>query len=107
MGVRWRDGDRGLLEVTAAQGPDTVLVLGLNNMFLGAALRDAASTPREWRDLHTYTCEQVEPGYLFHESRRSCWALLVRVGDSGDIIYVDREAVDAAPGSSVDRAPTS
>lgn len=107
MGVRWRNGDRGLLEVTAAAGPDTVMVLGLNNMFLGAALRDAASTPREWRDLHAYTCEHVEPNYLFHVDRRACWALLTRFGDSGDIIYVDPAAVDAPPGSSADRAPVS
>lgn len=107
MGVRWRDGDRGLLDVTAVHGPDTILVLGLNNMFLGAALQDAASTPRDWRDLHTATCEQVEPNYLFHVDRRNCWALLTRVGDSGDIIYVDQAEVDAAPGNSADRVPSS
>lgn len=45
--VRWRDGYKGLLEVTSLHGPEGVAVIGLHNEFLGAL----AVTRIEWRYL--------------------------------------------------------
>jgi hypothetical protein len=94
MGVRWRDGAQGLIEVTALYGPDSVRVLGFNNMFLslGVTANPASDTgtrtAEQWRALHDYTCDRVEPHYLFHKDKRGCWALIVRVGESGDVTFV-------------------
>jgi hypothetical protein len=94
MAVRWRDGNRGLLEVTAYHGPEHVRVLGLNNMFLEYAV---LQVPRQndgfgfadWRQLHDESVSKVEPGYLFHEDKRACWALVVQLGESGDVFFID------------------
>jgi hypothetical protein len=89
MGVRWDDGARGLIEVTALHGPDHVRVIGLNNMFLTAAVRDGSrATAEQWRQLHAECARRVEPNYLFHADRRDCWALVVRTDESGDIAFV-------------------
>ena len=94
VGTRWVDGGRGMLEVSAAGGPDGVRVLGLNNLFLHLAAADDTDvlyprTARQWRVAHEVTCREVEPGYLFHAQRRDCWAVVVRVGDSADVVFVD------------------
>lgn len=115
-GVRWRDGARGLLEVTSLHGPTSVRVLGLNNIFLQRAVitpqvRGGLSFP-EWRELHDTSCQAVEPGYLFHVDKRDCWALVVRVGESGDVTFVDygtsaAEILERSPAGSTDRAAAS
>jgi hypothetical protein len=92
--VRWRDGARGLIEVTALHGSDHVRVLGINNLFLTAAVstnpysEDGRRNEKQWRALHELACERVEPNYLFHKDRRNCWVLVVRVGESGDVTFV-------------------
>lgn len=93
MMTRWQDGARGLIEVTAMGGPEQVRVLGLNNMFLGAAVDDGRTLApvmddAGWRGLHDACATVVETNYLFHKDRRACWALVVRIDASGDIIYV-------------------
>jgi hypothetical protein len=89
VGVRWRDGERGLLEVTALHGPEGVRVIGINNQFLVAAVQTGSTmTADEWRVLHDASTEMVDPHYLFHKERRACWALVVRVGESGDVTFV-------------------
>lgn len=94
MGVRWRDGARGMLEVTALHGPDHLRVLGINNAFLALAVTANPGSPagtrigEQWRALHKFTCEQVEPHYLFHATNRDCWALVVRVGESSDVFFM-------------------
>jgi hypothetical protein len=92
-GARWRDGTKGLLEVTSLRGSAGVRVIGINNLFLQAAVSlnphspDGSRTPEQWRALHDLACEGVEPHYLFHKDRRSCWALVIRVGESGDVTF--------------------
>jgi hypothetical protein len=88
MGVRWREGARGLIEVTAMHGEQHVRVIGLNNSFLEAAVQ-MTLTNDEWRMLHDASVDAVEPHYLFHKDRRACWALVVRAGESGDVTFVD------------------
>jgi hypothetical protein len=87
-GVRWRNSVTGQLEVTSEGGPDNVRVIGINNMFLQGAVGGYANTPRSWRELHEHTCRTVEPHYLFHQDNRNCWALIVAVGESGDVTFV-------------------
>jgi hypothetical protein len=89
VGVRWRDGTRGLLEVASLHGADGVRVLGLNNLFLAEAMRTRDADAHGWRAWHEATCEQVEPHYLFHKDNRNCWALVVRPGESGDLFLMD------------------
>lgn len=94
MAVRWREGNRGLIEVTAFNGPDHVRVLGLNNMFLEYAVlsvpkHDDGFSFADWRQLHEESVSKIEPSYLFHEGKRACWALVVRPGESGDVFFVD------------------
>lgn len=90
MATRWADGAQGLIEVTALHGPDHVRVIGLNNTFLTAAVVPSASafTHEQWRQLHSESADVVAPHYLFHKERRGCWALVVAVGQSGDITFV-------------------
>jgi len=100
--VRWRDGNRGLLEVTSSHGPTGVRILGLNNSFLepavnvGHALKD-----EEWRVLHQDACRLLEPYYLFHTDKRACWALVVAVGGSGDVTFVPYAEVRYVPSIEV------
>lgn len=96
--VRWRDGNRGLLEVTSTHGPTGVRVLGLNNAFLEAAIATGVTMDaEEWRLLHSASTELVEPYYLFHKDRRACWALVCAVGQSSDVTFVDYfEAIAAS-----------
>lgn len=94
-GVRWRDATAGLLEVTSRTGPDHLRVLGVNNLFLRAAVTanpwsaDGSRTFEQWRTLHQLACTQVGTNYLFHKDKRDCWALIVRVGETGDVFYMD------------------
>jgi hypothetical protein len=90
-GVRWRDGAKGLVEVTSLHGAEGVHVLGLNNLFLTSAIQmsRAGLTFEEWRHLHELTSERVEPHYLFHADKRNCWALVVRPSESSDVSFIE------------------
>ncbi len=94
-GCRWRDGTTGVVEITSTTGPDEVRVLGLNNQFLQMAVRGnpltgwVAGDAGDWRTLHHVTTNDVHPRYLFHRTQRDCWALLLQVGDTGDVVFVD------------------
>jgi len=93
--VRWRDGDKGLLEVSSLHGPIGVRVIGINNLFLQSAISDnpqaadGCRSSEQWRALHDLACDRAAPHYLFHKDQRACWALVVRVGESGDVTFVD------------------
>lgn len=89
IGVRWLDGARGLIEVTSLHGPDYVRVIGIHNGFLAAAIKHQRLLFEDWRRLHEESTEAVSSDYLFHRDKRNCWALVVRVGESGDVTYVD------------------
>lgn len=83
--VRWRDGAKGLLEVTSLHGPEGVVVIGMHNAFVGAL---AAKPDHEgWRRVHDRVT--TAPGYLFDKSMRDCWAVLTRVGQSNDVFFVE------------------
>lgn len=77
-------------------------MIGFSNMFLQAAVA-GWRMGEEWRDLHTQCAQQVEPGYLFHANRRDCWAVIVRVGESGDVTFVPGVR-NTTPATQADRA---
>ena len=110
-GVRWRDGDRGLLEVTSLGGSDQVRVIGINNRFLAAAVSrnpytaDGSRSNEQWRAIHEDTCAEVEPHYLFHKDKRACWALIVAVGESGDVFFIPYPEA-AGPGAGRQKETT-
>jgi hypothetical protein len=85
--VRWRDGHKGLLEVTSLHGPEGVVVIGLHNGFI-AGLAEKVTEPEWWRSLHDRVTAEHSDGYLFHRSNRDCWAVLVRPGQSGDVFFI-------------------
>lgn len=94
--VRWTDGDAGTLEVTAFGGPFSLRVIGFNNSFLGDAVACRTDAPAWWRELHATHAAEVPPGYLFHELSRSCWAVVIRPGQTGDVTFTDlAELADA------------
>lgn len=97
MGVRWRDGAKGHLEVSHQYGASQLRVIGLNNSFLeiGGGLSSRAPSPsnsEEWRTLHEMSAKGCDEYYLFHEKNRNCWALIVRVGESGDVYWIEYAA---------------
>lgn len=103
--VRWRDGGKGLLEVTSFHGPDSVAVLGLHNAMVGVL--SARPSHGGWRNAHARVTDA--PGYLFDKSKRDCWAVLVRPGESNDVFFMpytdawrDRSALDTPEGEKND-----
>lgn len=90
-GVRWRDGDTGLLEVTSSHGPAGVRVIGLNNQFLHAGVTGGQRNSMHWQDLHAAAARQVAAGYLFHENRRNCWAVIIIPSAPGDVAGETRD----------------
>jgi len=100
--VRWRNPDAGVLEVSSLRGPDGVRALGMANNFLSTAMysqpygdpaNPEAGEPdgvdEEWRLLHDEACEQVPRNTLFHETKRSCWSVVIRAGETGDVLFIE------------------
>jgi hypothetical protein len=91
VGVRWRDGEKGLLEVASQDGPEGLRVLGFSNTFLSLGTQHSG-TFEEWRQLHEWSCQELDPHYLFHASKRACWALIIRPGETSDVFLIDYDA---------------
>lgn len=110
-GVRWRHGERGLLEVTSRDGIEGVRVLGLNNLFLVPAAGNGVNwQDAQWRTVHEVTCEDAGEHYLFGAGRRNCWALVIAVGQTGDVTFISYRPDmrgTSVPASSTDRATAS
>lgn len=87
-GVRWVDGRTGLIAVTSANGQDGVRVLGLDNGFLLPGITAGFGMDEDWRVLHQEATTSAPNQYLFNDTRRACWAVIVKVGQSGDVVWV-------------------
>jgi hypothetical protein len=107
MAVRWRDGSRGLIEVTSLAGREYVRVIGLNNMFLEQAVGRQTPGGAWWRQLHEDCAELVEPHYLFSKENRNCWAAVVRVDETGDVTFIDYQSARREPPPGKPPADTS
>lgn len=88
VATRWRDGDAGVIEVGSAFGPQHIRVIGFNNLFLGAACMPPERTHEQWRALHGWAAGEVGTGYLFHTTRRNCWAVVIDIDETTDVIYI-------------------
>jgi hypothetical protein len=90
--ARWLDPDKGTVRVKALDQL-AVRILGLNNHYLinGArgpthmAMVEAGGQWEWWRKLHDEATNA--PAYIFDKSRRSCWATIVKVGETNDITW--------------------
>lgn len=87
VGVRWRDGAKGLLELASLHGAEYVRALGFNNAFLIDGVKGYGMA-EDWRKLHEGTCRVIDPHYLFHSDRRNCWAVITAIGESGDVFLI-------------------
>lgn len=97
-GVRWRNGDTGIVEVTSTTDREYIRVVGFNNLMLVAGAADRPRiTDQQWRDLHDETCRNVPANYLFHPTHRNCWTVIMRPGETSDTIYVDPPAPPEDP----------
>lgn len=85
---RWYDPDRGLALVDG-NNRDVVRVMGFHNSWLGAALD--MTSHEGWRDLTSYYVRTAR-GYLFHENMRNCPVVIIRVGDTSDVTWMDNAA---------------
>lgn len=91
--VRWIDPYAGKLEVKA-MNLDKVRVIGMDNRMLAATQVGPPDGPGQrpdknewWRNMHTATTSNA-PGYLFSQELRSCWAVIIRSGESGDVEWI-------------------
>jgi hypothetical protein len=94
--ARWLDPDAGTVRVrgdrTAAR------ILGLNNRFLVPAAKgptheemvEAGGQWEWWRALHVKATGA--PGYIFDAAKRSCWACIMKVGETNDVTWEERSA---------------
>lgn len=80
------------------RGADHVRIVGLNNAFLEGTAHGMNLSDADWRGVHEATCAQVERRYVFHESKRNCWAALLRIGDTADITLIDFETAKGHAG---------
>jgi hypothetical protein len=110
--VRWTDPDAGRLEVWAAD-LDRVRVIGLNNQMIYAAFGDPqlgkARGNDDWRRIHRESCRDVDDLYLFHASRRDCWAVIIAQGETGDVKWLTQrpwpEVGDCEPAPTAAHLP--
>jgi hypothetical protein len=96
--VRWADSTAGQLQVWSSD-LEKIRVIGLNNSMIYAAfgtVRGITGTADEqWRLTHDQSCADAR-GYLFHTSRRDCWAVIVAPHESGDVAWLtERPSVEA------------
>lgn len=82
MAARWLDPNKGTVQVLA-QVISRTFIIGMNNRFLMDSVAESAMMDTQWREAHKAATDA--PGYLFDESRRGCWACVVRIGQTVDI----------------------
>ena len=91
--VRWEDPDRGTVVVAAMQ-PEYVRIMGLSNAYLLPALGPEAGGFEAMRLRHTRATEA--PGYVFDAAKAACWAVIFRVGSTGDVRWASAEETKQA-----------
>jgi hypothetical protein len=86
VAARWTDPQAGRAEVHA-EDRSRAFILGLNNRLLIPALRGELGMFQDFRKHHDLAT--VAPGYVFDKSMADCWAVLIRVGASNDVVFTD------------------
>lgn len=85
-GAKWDDPEAGKLAV-AARNRGRVLGLGLNNQLLLRAVTAPGQAWEDYRNWHDIATDA--PGYVFDKSRAGCWAVVFRIGSTGDTRFVE------------------
>lgn len=87
--VAWEDGKLGKLLVGHSRGRNHVRVIGMNNLFLYSDETVNIGDDNDWKQRHAETSAKCGDHYLFHHTRRDCWACIIAVGQTGDVSFVD------------------
>ena len=94
-GARWEDPRAGRLIVACRSNRGSVRVLGLNNQYLLPAVTTVGRW-EEHRQLHDAATDA--PGFVFDKSRAGCWAVVFRVGSTGNTRWAtDGEYLECFP----------
>lgn len=80
-GAKWEDPEAGKL-IVAAGARSQVFGLGLNNQLLLPAITAHGQAWEDYRAWHDHATDA--PGYVFDKSRAGCWAVVFRIGSTGD-----------------------
>ncbi len=97
--ARWLDPLQGTVRVYA-QDRSHAFILGLHNGFLHKAVEGFSHAEQviaggQWEAWHKLHEDMTHaPGYLFDQSRRGCWAVLIRLGESTDTAWEECVDVD-------------
>ncbi len=86
--MRWTDPRKGVAQVWA-RDPVSVKVLGFNNAMLTSEPLDIGD--EKWRNRHKLSGLTIGENYLFSNTRRDCWAVIFRPGDTGDVAWCIEE----------------
>lgn len=88
--IRWTDPSGGIAQAWCAlpDERDAVRIIGFNNMMLTTTPLDVSD--EKWRRRHELNGILAEERYLFSKEHRDCWAVLFRVGDTGDVTWAAR-----------------
>jgi hypothetical protein len=104
--ARWEDPQAGTVVVTTRvpAGRDRVRLLGLNNQLLLPAVTARGQMWEDFRAWHEQATDA--PGYIFDKSRAACWAVVARIGSTGDVRWAtDDEHAEAWPAETALRDP--
>jgi hypothetical protein len=93
--ARWDDPHAGTVLIKA-DDRSKARILGMNNHFLlkavdgiiGKDILEAGGDKWDaFKQLHDKATDA--PGYLFDKSKCACWAVVIRVGESNDVKWMD------------------
>lgn len=98
--ARWIDPWRGTVEFDGRKATERsrCFILGLNNHLLEPALRGELGMFQDFREYHELATNA--PGSVFDKSRASCWAVLVRAGQTGDVTWLEAASETPSRGRS-------
>lgn len=88
-GARWEDPQAGTLVVASRAGRDHVRGLGLNNQLLLPAITLPGQMWEDYRQWHDHATDA--PGYVFDKAKAGCWAVVFRIGSTGDTRWATEE----------------
>lgn len=83
--AEWIDPLQGTMRAWGER--DLTRVMGMHNGFLRGAATMADFDNHGWRELHKAVCTEGSKGYLFADTVRNCWVVLITPGQSRDTAW--------------------